>query len=65
MDSLGRDEKVVVLVYNDPEEDEDRHCRNHAKKRLNLRWLPANPRRHGLNRTLLRLHLLDLSLYWL
>ena len=66
MDSLGSDEKVVVLVYNDPEEDEDRHCRNHTKKRLYLRWLPANPRHHGLNRTLLRLHLFrSLSLYWL
>ena len=43
MDSLGSDEKVVVLMDNDLEEDEHRHCRNHCKKRLYLGRLPANP----------------------
>jgi len=42
MDSLGSDEKVVVLMDNDREEDEHRHCALQENRRILMAEIVGN-----------------------
>lgn len=43
MNSLGGDEKIVVVVNDDAEKDESRHAGHDGDKSLRLWWLPPHP----------------------
>lgn len=58
MDSLGGDEEVVVVMYNDSEKNQCRHPRYHRQKSLHLRRLSSHPHRHRMDRPLLCPHVL-------
>ncbi|MBA0607590.1 hypothetical protein Godav_019869, partial [Gossypium davidsonii] len=53
MDSLGGDEEVVVVMYNDSEKKHCRHPRYDRPKSLHLRRLSSHPHRHRMDWPLL------------
>lgn len=56
VNSLGGDEKVVVIVNDEAEKDESRHAGNDGEKSLHLWGLSPHPCRDGVDRRSLRSH---------
>ena len=50
VNSLGGDEKVVVIVNDEAEKDESRHAGNDGEKSLDLWGLPPHPCRDCVDR---------------
>lgn len=56
VDGLGGDEEVVVVVNDNPEQNQRRHARDHGQEGLHLGRLSPYPCGHGVDRIPLRPH---------